>query len=386
MGASNPPSPSRTLRLRRALAAVAAVLASTVVADQLMGIFVVPRMTSVEFFRQSTADLRSDARDLRARLDPRALGEAGEAVIGVFGASVAHSFATHLRGGGIAPWYAALTRRFGRPVRIADLAFSGSYSPAQFNMLHLSAHRLSAAIFLDGFNEQFNQAPGCDDHARFWAQRRLSPEALQRPLVAAVDRYDRLATLTRFPLLRTSGLLRHLLYRDARRVNEIAVRFGVELGGAMQAAGFGRFAMIPEAQAPARWENCVRHAHAFARSLGLPIYSFVQPNQRTVGAKPFTAEERACCVGLPPNTPPAMATTYGAIATRFADLDARALRLRGEGFEVRSLTGVFRDTRETVYVDACCHVNTRGNEILADAILAVVAGATTPRSSAGASP
>lgn len=363
---------------RRALAATAALLASTVAADQLVGVFVLPRVTSMEFFRQSSDDLRSDARDLRERLDPRALGAPGEAVIGVFGASVAHSFANHLRGGGIAPWYAALTRRFGRPVRVADLAFSGSYAPAQFNLLHLSAHRLSAAIFLDGFNEQFNQAPGCDELARFWAQRQGSPEGMQRPLLAAVDRYDRLAALTRYPLLRTSGLLRHVLYRDARRVNEVAVRFGVELGGAVRAAGFETLPRIPEARAPERWENCVRRSHAFARSLGLPLYAFVQPNQHTVNPKPFTPEERACCVDAPPGTPPSMRAVYAALPARFADLDARVLRLRAEGLEVRSLTGVFRDTRETVYRDACCHVNERGNQILADAILSVVAGATRP--------
>jgi hypothetical protein len=363
---------------QKALAAAAAVLTSAVATDQLFGVFVLPRITPMEFFRQSTADLRSDARDLRARLDPRALDAPGEAVIGVFGASVAHSFANHLRGGGIAPWYAALTRRFGRPVRIADLAFSGSYTPTQFNLLHLSAHRLSAAIFLDGLNEQFNHAPGCEELARFWAQRPGSPEGTQRPLLDAVDRYDRRVSLTRYPVLRTSGLLRHTLYRDARRINELAVRFGVELGGAVRAAGFGTLPRIPEARATERWENCARHAHAFARARGLPIFSFVQPNQHAANPKPFTAEERACCVDPPRDTPPSMRPAYAALPARFADLDARARRLRAEGLEVRSLTDVFRDTHETVYVDACCHVNARGNQILADAILSVVAGTTRP--------
>jgi hypothetical protein len=355
-------------------AGVAALLVPTVVADQLAGRLMLRRYASAPFFQRPPEALRADARELRARLDLPALGARGEAVIGVFGASVAHNFATHLRRGGLAPWSAALARRFGRPVRIADLAFSGSYAPAQFNMLHLSAHRLSAAIVLDGLNEQFNHAPGCDDLARFWEQQRSSPEVMQRPLLDAVYRFDRLASLTRFPLLGGSGLLRRALYRDARRINDVAMHFGLELGGAVRAAGFGDLPGIPEEHANERWEGCVRRSHAFARSRGLPIFSFVQPNQHTSNAKRFTAEERACCVEVPRDLPEPVRASYAALPGRFADLEARALRLRAEGREVRALTGLFRDTREQVYVDYCCHVNERGNQILADAILSVVAG------------
>jgi hypothetical protein len=42
------------------------------------------------------------------------------------------------------------------------------------------------------------------------------------------------------------------------------------------------------------------------------------------------------------------------------------------------LTGVFAGVSETVYQDACCHLNRRGNEIMAEAIAAAILGALDP--------
>ena len=49
-----------------------------------------------------------------------------------------------------------------------------------------------------------------------------------------------------------------------------------------------------------------------------------------------------------------------------------------EGVAFRDLTGVFRETEAAVYRDSCCHVNERGNQILAGAIAAFVAERWSP--------
>jgi hypothetical protein len=37
------------------------------------------------------------------------------------------------------------------------------------------------------------------------------------------------------------------------------------------------------------------------------------------------------------------------------------------------LTGIFHETPATVYVDACCHMNELGNQIMAQHIVSVIA-------------
>ena len=42
--------------------------------------------------------------------------------------------------------------------------------------------------------------------------------------------------------------------------------------------------------------------------------------------------------------------------------------LRGEGEHFFDLTNMFQDRRETLYEDPCCHLNTLGRMLLAEAV------------------
>ena len=53
-------------------------------------------------------------------------------------------------------------------------------------------------------------------------------------------------------------------------------------------------------------------------------------------------------------------------------LQAAAQDMRTEGLPVYDLTGIFRDNTETVYEDACCHLNELGNQIMAEEILGII--------------
>jgi len=370
------PAPRRR-RWTRWAALCALSVGSALAADLAYG-RLLPRLRSEPFFQQGMQMNHADGLALARRpfLQPdwdRPASPTDAPVIGVFGGSVAHSFAQNLVAAQDAgPWNDPLRRRFGRPVRFVDLTVRGGSQPAQFNLLHLSAHRIAAAIFLDGFNEQFNSAPGCDELAVYWSRTAAPPSATLRPLSDAVSAYARDLALARSGWLAHSGLFQMRLFNDSTRVTRSAGEFFVGLAGAPARLGVGPLRPVDAERANERWENCVRRSHDFARSRGIPIWFFVQPNQHVAGSKPFTPEEDACCVELPRGTPDPLRRTYADVTRRYADFEARAARLRADGVPARTLTGLFSSTRETLYTDWCCHVNNRGNHLMADAIFGVV--------------
>ena len=105
------------------------------------------------------------------------------------------------------------------------------------------------------------------------------------------------------------------------------------------------------------WKKYIHQQRQVERTRGVPAYSFLQPNQYLKHSKPVSVEERA-----------------PAINSEVADImDAQISLLRGaaqdlasEGVPVFDLTGIFHETPATVYVDACCHLNERGNQIIPD--------------------
>ena len=95
---------------------------------------------------------------------------------------------------------------------------------------------------------------------------------------------------------------------------------------------------------------------------GAEYYHFLQPNQYLPGAKPLSAEELACCY-----TDAAFRErVYGAVYSAMVQLGER---LRQRQVNYFDLTQVFQGNEETLYGDDCCHLNARGNELLAAAMV-----------------
>jgi hypothetical protein len=96
-------------------------------------------------------------------------------------------------------------------------------------------------------------------------------------------------------------------------------------------------------------------------------FHFLQPNPHVPGAKSLTAEERRELVD---------GALYRPIVEAAYPMLAHAGgALSRAGVRFTDLTGMFVDTTETVYRDGCCHLNARGNEMLADAIAAAILAA-----------
>ena len=89
---------------------------------------------------------------------------------------------------------------------------------------------------------------------------------------------------------------------------------------------------------------------------GADYYHFLQPNQYVPGAKPLSAWEREFAWS---------ADRQSRMEPGYPLLQEISRALPGRGVNYFDLTGIFADHPETLYIDDCCHLNQRGNELLA---------------------
>jgi hypothetical protein len=105
------------------------------------------------------------------------------------------------------------------------------------------------------------------------------------------------------------------------------------------------------------WERSSLAMSRLAEASGLAYLHVLQPNQYVLGSKPLSREERAL---LDPADPWARAARSG-----YPRLIERGRSLREQGVAFVDATGLFRGVTDSRYVDACCHVDARGNRELA---------------------
>ena len=93
---------------------------------------------------------------------------------------------------------------------------------------------------------------------------------------------------------------------------------------------------------------------------GADYYHFLQPNQYVPDSKPLTPAERELAYG----------NVYQSVVEQgYPLLQDFSQDLPGQGIDYFDLTGIFADHPETLYKDDCCHVNPRGDELLAAAMV-----------------
>lgn len=331
------------------------------------------------------------ARDLGFRIPPQALRPERTRdafVVAVFGGSVAESLG-HPRQGAV-PLSRRLTSRGpyqGRRVSVIDLAIAGHKQPQQLMTVAyflVNGARFGAVINLDGFNEVVlplveNLPTGVPlDYPRGWRSRTQGLDQATRERVAeslglGLTR-RRLAALAERPPLAWSFTMM-LLWR---RSDEVVAR-RIAASRAEVLAGLGSPAVRRQIPAPdhvaeaARiWSASSLQLHRLCEANGIRYYHFLQPNLHA-GGKPLSTEEIALIE--------AGDQSYRRAATAgYPLLIAEGPRLRAAGVRFTDLTTLFERHPEQLYSDGCCHLNARGNEMLAEAIADVLIAdaATTP--------
>ena len=283
-----------------------------------------------------------------------------------------------------------------RPVALG-LAYNGMKQPQQVIQIANSLIRggeYDVIVNLDGHNELFVAHTNYYDYDispffPLWWQQLVTVTAADKLLIGRIawerERHDRRQRAARAAPWRWSAMYgiisRYRLERTAARV----LALNREL--AASAAGYSL-----ERDGP-QWhfqdQNDLRRAALrvwyrgsvmlddLSRTAGAEYYHFLQPNQYVPDSKPFTAEELANAYD--PNS--------GSIVT-YNDGYPQLLRwgdeLRRHGVNYHDLTQIFADNRETLYRDDCCHLNERGYELLAEAMVQRLAPALQRRAESAA--
>ena len=313
-------------------------------------------------------------------------GEGNAFVVAIVGGSVADDVAAELR--------TALLQRFSefRPrldaePALVNLANPGFHQPQQaavlVNML-ASGARLDVVVNLDGFNDVgriardrdvlgpytlVNRAwitlSSANDHrAKIAGIRQLREE--ERELLAAHPWEDPLYGSAVFGLLRRYRLdriermiaLEHHELADAIP-SSMSDYYNGRLIDLMSKAMTGHSADGFFRIGPDSWCRGSRLMAGVVEKLGARYYHFLQPSQYVPGAKPLSDDERDNAFALRHRPGREYRKAYPLL------MDC-GRRLQAEGVKFFDLSDIFAGHTETLYVDICCHLNQRGDELLAE--------------------
>ena len=300
-------------------------------------------------------------------------------VVGLLGGSVAEDFAPFFQRA-LNRWFAA--NDLPRPPAVLGLAVGGSKQPQQTMIVAnalLLGGEFDLIVNLDGFNEvvlseKYDFAQGLFPFFPFAWQQRVDPNGAAILLAGRIQvlrrEQARLAAAGEMAALRRSALFGLLnRYRQERAAAQIIQRnrelAAGELDYSLERHGPRNWlAAGPERrQAAARvWYRSSVALARLAELAGGEYYHFLQPNQYVAGAKPLGTEELALAYSTAAPEKPLVEQGYPLLREFSRDL-------QNQGINYFDLTGIFADHPETLYRDACCHLNARGNELLAAAIL-----------------
>ncbi len=342
-----------------------------------------PRWIMHPFYGSTAGSPRHDLNKMPPR--PR---RADTVVIGLLGGSVADDVEPYLQVA-LNRWFAA--NELPRRPAVLGLALGGSKQPTQTMIVTnalLLGGEFDLIVNLDGFNE-LNSG----------ALRNIRPELFPRRergniLGAELLRAGRLRALRgeqgrRAVAGATSPLRGSALFGLANRYQQerIAAEI-IRLNQQLAAPAADDTRELPESrrqrnarrrqaqqgaalQESARlWYRSSVMLARLAAGAGADYYHFLQPNQYVPDSKPLSAweQEFAWAAG---------AQSY--VRLGYPQLQEVGRDLPSQGINYFDLTGIFADRPETLYRDKCCHLNERGNQLLAAAMIQRMAPALARR-------
>ena len=180
----------------------------------------------------------------------------------------------------------------------------------------------------------------------------------------------RLAAAGETTPLRRSAVFGIINRYQQERIARQIVLLNHELAATRSAYSLERYGprIWPEGEAellPETARGWYRGSVALARLselAGADYYHFLQPNQYVPDSKPLSAAELASAYAPDKH--------YKSFIERgYPLLQQLSQALPSQGVHYFDLTGIFAAHPETLYTDTCCHLNTRGNELLAAAMV-----------------
>jgi hypothetical protein len=305
--------------------------------------------------------------------DPR------RAVVGIFGGSVADILAV-AGADALREALATAPRLRGREIVLLSIAAPGYKQPQALMALNyvlvLGAH-FDAVVNLDGVNDLalpesellplgvapfyprgwYTRAADLAPELRLAAGRVAFLEDLQR---ASADFFSHAPLRWSF----TAGLVWRLA--DRRLAAGVAAAEASLLALPQERNPQAQGPRLPDemdarTRVVAVWQRSSLQMARLCERLGIAYFHFLQPNQYVPDSKPMDEAERA--LALRAESPMRVPVEQG-----YARLRVAGAELAAQGVAFEDLSGVFRDVREPVYLDDCCHLNGLGNRLLGAAV------------------
>ena len=339
-----------------------------------------------------TPDLNMPPSSLSSRRLAATSGGRDAVVIGLVGGSVAADVAGNLAGQLLTHFANGSDDVTVWPVFI-DLTFGGFRQPQQslvFTNLLANDVQFDIVMSLDGFNEVWLSAEGYETSGThpnwplLWSAA-VGANADSRALAAIMALKGEQQALTLFPRFARSALFDLARRYRLDQINRLIVARHFDLAAAGQErhilARQGPFGAFTREQvrnvATEAWYRSVLLLAGIAERHGAEYYHFLQPSQYVPGAKPLSDDELAHAYRR-------RSLWADAGQEGYPKLIEYGTALEEQGVKFFDLSHIFADHHETLYVDQCCHLNRRGNELLAQHMLRHLLdnGALGPRLSA----
>ena len=310
---------------------------------------------------------------------PPARRRADTVVVGLLGGSVAEQLQPFLETE-LERWFVA-NRQPRRPV-VLNLALSGVKQPQQTLLVAntlLMGGEFDLIVNLDGLNEISGSTGRSFEQGIFpffpirWSNRvgLTNAEILLTGHIGVLRREQaRLRAAGQDSPRRWSALFGLAnRYRQESAARQI-IQLNHELAAMAKACTLGKcgpggWLTVKAETLPAAARVWYRGSAALARLAEVAdadYYHFLQPSQYTPDSKPLSPEELQ--YAYKPEG------YFGAfIPPGYPLLREWGRDLQRQGINYFDLTGIFADHPETLYRDPCCHLNDRGNELLAAAMV-----------------
>ena len=316
-------------------------------------------------------------------------------VIGLLGGSVAREVAPYLQ--------QALTRHFAdqglpkEPV-VVPLAANALKQPQQFHiagfMLTMGG-RFDLLVNLDGYNELdgaytnfentvFPFFPFQWEKLVFLTREEIALAGQIRAARAQLAQLQQAGPASPFRYTALYGLLHRYQTRQAEtRISQLSYELAAQ-GSARSLEQQGPYVPFQDTaqvhqEAVRVWYRSSLLLSRLAAAAGADYYHFLQPNLYIPNTKPLSPRERQELV----NPARAAQSNFPETYPRFVQFGQE---LQQRGVNYFDLTPIFNDHPETLYRDDCCHLNQRGYELLAAAMVAPLTPALRRRAAAPAPP
>lgn len=273
----------------------------------------------------------------------------------------------------------------GKRLEFVCMALGGYKQPQQVFATELALLRgggFDLLINIDGFNEvamvPANHAAGVPGwFPRRWAalmDRVPSSDQLLRIGRLAVLREERAAAARAAAGLGWSPTLQCLWLVGDRREAAEEAELQREIERNAKARGFaatgpgheGRDEDASRVEMVEIWRRASRRLHDLCAAHHARYFHFLQPNQYVPGAKPIGADEARVAIFT------GEGSMQPSVIHGYPLLRAAGRRLQDDGVAFTDLTEMFVDRPEPLYVDTCCHLGRRGNELLAERVVSTI--------------